>query len=131
MKNEDHEHLEHSELTGLVIRAAYEVYNELGFGFLESVYEESMLVALAELGLNAESQPPIDVYFRGRCVGHFTADLLVSGVVIIELKSVRQIIEVHETQLVNYLIATQRQVGLLINFGPKGVEVKRKLAKLP
>jgi GxxExxY protein len=80
--------------------------------------------------LVAESQKPIKVYFRGTVVGHFEADLLVNDSVIVELKSVRQLIEAHEIQLVNYLVATKKPVGLLINFGANGVEVKRKVREL-
>jgi GxxExxY protein len=123
--------MEHSELTEEIIGAAYAVYNEMGFGFLESVYESCMVIALTERGLLAQVQQPIEVRFRGQPVGHFDADILVNDVVIVELKSVRQLIEAHEVQLVNYLVATRRPIGLLINFGPQGIEVKRKVRELP
>jgi GxxExxY protein len=123
--------VEHLELTKEIIGAAYAVYNEMGFGFLESVYESCMVIELTERGLVVQVQKPIEVRFRGQAVGHFDADLLVNDIVIVELKSVRQLIEAHEVQLVNYLVATQRPVGLLINFGPEGVDVKRKVHDLP
>jgi GxxExxY protein len=122
--------MELEELTREIIGAAYAVYNEMGFGFLESIYESCMIIELTERGLIAESQQPIKVYFRGVVVGNFEADLLVNDLVIVELKSVRQLIEAHEVQLVNYLVATHKPVGLLINFGSGGVEVKRKVREL-
>jgi GxxExxY protein len=122
--------MELERLTKEIIGAAYAVYNEMGFGFLESVYESCMIVELTERGLIAEAQKAIRVYYRGKVVGHFEADLIVNDLVIVELKSVRQLIEVHEVQLVNYLIATHKPVGLLINFGSSGVEVKRKVREL-
>jgi GxxExxY protein len=122
--------MEFEEITKEIIGAAYAVYNEMGFGFLESIYESCLVLELTERGLIAESQKPIKVYFRGNVVGHFEADLLVNELVIVELKSVRQLIEAHEVQLVNYLVATKIPVGLLINFGPSGVEVKRKVREL-
>jgi GxxExxY protein len=122
--------MEYEELTKQIIGAAYDVFNEMGFGFLESVYESCMVVELTERGLIAQAQQPIEVFFRGRVVGHFEADLLVDDAVIVELKSVRQLIEAHEVQLVNYLKATHKRVGLLINFGAGGVEVKRKVREL-
>ncbi|MCA9239514.1 MAG: GxxExxY protein [Planctomycetales bacterium] len=123
--------LPYSELTGRIIEAAYEVYNEMGCGFLESVYEKCLTIALRTRGINALTQTPIDVCFRGELVGHFVADLVVEGIVIVELKAVRTLTEAHEVQLVNYLVATNKPVGLLLNFGPKGVDVKRKVPQLP
>jgi len=102
----------------------------MGFGFLESIYESCMVIELTERGFVVVSQKPINVYFRGSVVGHFEADLLVNDIVIVELKSVRQLIEAHEVQLVNYLVATHKPIGLLINFGSDGVEVKRKVREL-
>ena len=120
----------HAELTEQVIGCAYEVFNELGFGFLESVYQNSLTIVLRERGLSATVESQIDVYFRGKQVGHFLADLLINEKVIVELKSVRQLLEKHEVQLVNYLNATGIEVGLLINFGPTGVEIRRKVRDL-
>lgn len=123
--------LPHAELTEQVIGAAYEVFNELGFGFLEAVYEKSLLIALQERGIESQSQAPIAVHFRKHVVGEYVADLLIGQSVLIELKSVRSIVEAHEVQLVNYLVATGIPVGLLLNFGPNGVEVRRKVKRLP
>lgn len=123
--------LPHSQLTEQAIGAAYEVYNELGFGFLETVYEKSLLIALRDHGVDAIAQKPIDVWFRGEVVGNYIADLVVGNSVLVELKSVRALIEAHEVQLVNYLVATGTPVGLLINFGPDNVDVRRKVKRLP
>jgi GxxExxY protein len=122
--------MEYNELTEKIIGCAFRVYNTLGFGFLESVYEKSLIVELAEIGQKIESQKKIQVFYNGRNVGDFIADLIINDVVIIELKSVQELILVHEVQLVNYLKATNKPVGLLINFGPKRVEVKRKVKDL-
>jgi len=119
--------MKYSELTEEIIGHAYRVYNKMGFGFLESVYEKCMLIELRKAGLNAESQKPITVYYEDEVVGEFVTDILVNDTVIVELKSVRRIIRAHEVQLVNYLVTTGKPIGLLINFGEKTVEVKRKL----
>lgn len=111
--------LMHEAITEKVIGVFYEVYNELGHGFLESVYEAAMEIALRASGLQVERQKPIDVFFRGQRVGHFCADLIVNGIVIIELKAVANFDRAFEAQLLNYLRATQIEVGLLLNFGPK------------
>ncbi len=109
-----------------IIGAAYQVHNTLGFGFLESVYEKSLAIELRELGIPFKTQSPITVRYAGQTVGEFVADLLVDNELIVELKSVSQLTKQHEVQLVNYLAATGIEVGLLINFGPLKVEVKRK-----
>ena len=114
------------DLTKHIIGAAYRVYNALGFGFLESVYEKSLMIELKKLSINAHSQKPVKVYYDGHIVGDFYADILVDEQVIVELKSVAQLNTAHEVQVVNYLHATQVENGLLINFGPEKVEVKRK-----
>lgn len=114
-------------ITEKIIKAAYTVYNTLGFGFLESVYEKSLILEMKANGLNAESQKAIEVFYRSEKVGDFFTDILVEGKIIVELKSVRKLIEIHEVQLVNYLKATGLEVGLLINFGEKNVQVKRKV----
>jgi GxxExxY protein len=123
--------MQHESLTREIIGAAYSVYNEMGFGFLESVYESCMIVEMTSRGLFAEPQKPIEVFYRGHSVGYFVADLIVDNLIIVELKSVRQLIESHEVQLVNYLTATGKPIGLLINFAANGVEVKRKVRELP
>lgn len=107
------------------------MYNRMGFGYLESVYEKCLLIELAKAGIGAASQVPIVVRYDGHIVGEFVADILVEDVVIVELKSVRTLVEAHEVQLVNYLVATGKPVGLLVNFGPDTVQVKRKLRELP
>ncbi len=123
--------MEFEDITGKVIGCAYKVYNTMGFGFLESVYEKCMCIELRKSGLTVESQKPIPVTYEGHSVGDFIADLVVEGQIIVELKSVHHLINIHEIQLVNYLVATGIQVGLLINFGDVKVEIKRKLRSLP
>ena len=115
----------HRELTDTIIGVFYEVYNELGFGFLESVYEEAMVIALRDKGLNVEQQVRIPVWFRGREIGIYEADLIVERSVIVELKAVRQLAETHVAQLLHYLRATKIEVGLVMNFGLKP-EFKRR-----
>jgi GxxExxY protein len=109
----------HKELTEKVIGVYFDVYNELGFGFLESVYHKSMLIALREAGLTAETQVALPVFFRGHLVGDFLADILVERAVILELKAADDLASAHDSQLLNYLRATECEVGLLLNFGPK------------
>lgn len=109
----------HTELTGLVLEVFYEVYNELGYGFLESVYKRAMLIALRARGLRALNETPIRVWYRGEDVGDFRADILVEEKVILELQAARALDSAHEAKLLNYLRATDKEVGLLFNFGPK------------
>ncbi|MGL4512348.1 MAG: GxxExxY protein [Lacipirellulaceae bacterium] len=123
--------MEHEELTGKVIGAAYAVFNELGAGFLESVYEKSLAVELVRLGVAGQRQVPLQVRYRGEVVGEFVADLVVEGLIIVELKAVEKLAKAHEVQLVNYLKATGIDLGLLVNFGAEGVEVRRKVRELP
>jgi len=123
--------MEHEKLTEKIIGCAYNVYNKMGFGFLESVYEKCMLIELRKAGLPAKSQQSIKVYYDGEVVGDFVADIVVEDKVILELKSMRRIIKAHEIQLVNYLVATDKPVGLLLNFGEEKVNVKRKVKDLP
>ena len=110
--------LKHAALTEKIIRVFYDVYSELGHGFLESVYEESMAFALGDAGLNIARQVALPGWFRGRKVGDFRADLLVENAVLLELKCIRNFEPVHEAQLLNYLKATEIEIGLLFNFGP-------------
>ena len=119
-----------SELTEKIIGCAYTVYNKMGYGFLESVYEKCLILELEKEGLIPEPQKKITVYYDGKIVGEFIADILVNNFIIVELKSVRKIIPTHEVQLVNYLVATNKPVGLLLNFAESGVEIKRKLREL-
>ncbi|MFI5089363.1 MAG: GxxExxY protein [Terriglobales bacterium] len=111
--------LKHAELTDKIIGVYYDVYNELGHGFLESVYEESMAMALREAGLQAERQVAVPVLFRGHQVGDFRADLLVGHKILLELKAARTLDRSHEAQLLHYLRATEIEIGLLLNFGEK------------
>ncbi|MBI2472534.1 MAG: GxxExxY protein [Planctomycetes bacterium] len=113
------------DLTEKIIAACLEVSNELGAGFLESVYERALLIALTDKGLKAETQVPLKVVFRNRVVGDFYADTLVENLVIIELKAVKSIGTENEAQLINYLKATNKRVGLLVNFGKPKLEWKR------
>jgi len=117
--------LEHVELTEKIIEACFEVMNELGAGFLESVYERSLLLALREKGLSAESQVPLKVMFRGAVVGDFFADIVVEGNVIIELKTTRALLPEHQAQVINYLKATGVDIALLVNFGNPKLELRR------
>jgi len=109
----------HAELTQKIIGVFYEVYNELGTGFLESVYQKSLALALETAGLAVCSRVDIPVWFRGHQVGHFEGDLLVEKCVLLELKASRALDSSHQAQLLNYLRATGIEVGLLLNFGPK------------
>jgi len=111
--------LKHREVTELVIKGFYAVYNELGYGFLENVYESAMEIELTDLRLNVSRQVPIEVYYKRRAVGHYEADIVVNDVVIVELKAAQTLAASHEAQLLNYLKATRFEVGLLLNFGPE------------
>ncbi len=116
----------HSELTDLIIAVFYDVYNELGFGFLESVYRNSLRLALSDKGLTVEQEVPVAVFFRGHNVGDFRADLVVNGTILLELKTAEQIVAAHESQVLNYLRSTALELGLILNFGPKP-QVRRLL----
>jgi len=116
----------HSDITEKIIQAFFRVYNVLGYGFSEKVYQNSLAIELAKLGLQAEQQKQIEVYYDDYVVGEYFADMVINGCVIIELKAVRQLLGEHEAQLLNYLKATTIEVGLLLNFGPKA-EFKRKV----
>ena len=116
----------HRETTDNIIKAFYKVYNELGFGFLEKVYENSLFLELVSMGLFVERQKQIKVYYHGKEVGEYFADLIVENSVIVELKAAESLCEEHEFQLINYLKATEKEVGILLNFGEKP-EFKRKL----
>ena len=122
--------MKHKELTAQIIDCAYKVHRELGFGFLESVYQNALVIELTKVGLQSEREKRIQVYYDGKVVGDFVADILVEEKVILELKSVSQVHPAHEAQLINYLKATGMKVGLLINFGEK-VEIKRKVLDHP
>ena len=117
-------------MTETIIGCAYRVYNKMGFGFLESVYEKCLLIELCKASLDAESKKPITVYYENEIVREFVADIIGNDTIILELKSVRRIIKAHEVQLVNYLVATGKPVGLVLNFGERKVEIKRKIRDL-
>jgi GxxExxY protein len=123
MKN----NLLHSDITDIIIKAFYNVYNELGYGFLEKVYENAMMLELAELGLISINQQTTKVLYKGNEVGFYVADINVENKVIVELKAVETIAPVHEVVLVNYLKATGIEVGLLLNFGPKPKIIRKIL----
>jgi GxxExxY protein len=128
--------LKHSELTELIIGVFFDVYNELGYGFLESVYRRSLQLALREKALKVEAEVAVPVFFRGVNAGDFRADLVVNDCVLLELKTAETIVIAHEAQLLNYLRATALEVGLILNFGLKAqvrrllFDNERKLAKV-
>ncbi len=123
MQTDNHKH---SELTDKIIKVFFTVYTQLGYGFLEKVYENAMLIELRKAGLYAEKQIPIKVYYDQQEIGDYYADIIVNQLVILELKATQTIASAHEAQLVNYLKATQIEVGLLLNFGLKP-EIRRKV----
>jgi len=116
----------HKDITEQIIRAFYTVYNTLGYGFLEKVYQNALVIELRKLGLEVIPEACIKVYYNGQVVGEYFADLLVAGVVLVEIKAVRTLAPEHEAQLLNYLKATPYEVGLLLNFGPKP-QIKRNV----
>lgn len=115
----------YEELTAKALESCFEVSKELGAGFLESVYEKALLIALRQKGLEAKAQFPLSVGFRGQTIGEFYADILLEGKIIIELKAVRSLTPEHQAQLINYLKATGIEIGLLVNFGNSRLEYKR------
>ena len=122
--------MQHEQLTRQIIACAFTVHNALGGGFLESVYEKAFALELKARGIAFETQVKIPVNYRGERVGNFVGDVLVCQVVLCELKATESLALIHEVQLVNYLKATGLDIGLLINFGPQKVEVKRKYRQL-
>ncbi|TAM96324.1 MAG: GxxExxY protein [Chitinophagaceae bacterium] len=116
----------YSSLTEKIIKAFYSVYNKMGYGFLEKVYENSMVIELKKMELDVSTQLSIPVFYDGIEVGHYFADLVVNEQVIVELKASESLCEEHEAQLLNYLRATEKEVGLLLNFGVEP-EIKRKV----
>ncbi len=114
------------DLCGRVIGAAMKVHAALGRGFVESVYQNALIWELRKCGVNAEAERPISVYYDGQLVGAFTADLFVNGSLIVELKSIQALAKAHEVQLVNYLVATGVNEGLLLNFGAERLQFKKK-----
>jgi GxxExxY protein len=118
--------MEHEDLTHEIIGCAYKVFNQLGFGFLESVYRKAMIIELNKTGLKVDEEMPLEVFYDDIIVGKFSVDLFVEDTVVVELKSLQRLLIEHEVQLVNYLKGLKKDIGLLINFGPSGVAVKRK-----
>jgi len=115
----------YEDITSKILAACFEVINELGSGFLESVYEKALIIALKQSGVRATSQAPLGVFFRGENVGDFIADLIVEDKVIVEIKAVKALAPEHQAQLINYLKVTHIKVGLLVNFGRPKLEYKR------
>jgi GxxExxY protein len=118
--------MKHQELTQQIIKAFYKVYNTLGFGFLEKVYENAMCIELSKMGIQVVRQKAVTVYYEDKVVGYYNADLTIENLIICELKAGECLVEENERQLINYLKATNIEVGLLLNFG-KRPEIKRKI----
>ena len=118
--------LKHHHITEKIIGAAYKVHNTLGSGFLEKVYQNSLAIELKSLDFIVDVEKPIKVYYNGEVVGNYIADITVDDKVILEIKAIKELADIHEVQLVNYLKATGIEVGLLINFGTS-VQVKRRV----
>jgi GxxExxY protein len=116
----------HRDITDKIIKAFYNVYNSLGYGFLEKVYENAMMIELRKMDLQVQKQVPIKVYYEEQLVGQYYADIMVEKTIIVELKAAEGLCEEHEFQLINYLKATELEIGLLINFG-KTPQFKRKI----
>jgi len=116
----------HKEITEQIIKSFYKVYNTLGYGFLEKVYENAMAIELRKMGFEVKCQYPINVFYDSEIVGEYYADIIVNDLIVIELKAANALLKEHENQLINYLKATEIELGLLLNFG-KGAEFKRKI----
>ena len=120
----------HKDLTGKIIKAAMNVHNTLGFGFMEKVYENALMLELELSELEAIQQRPIKVFYKGKVVGEYIADMIVEDKIILELKSIENLEKIHEVQLVNYLKAVNKEVGILLNFGKEKLEFKRKVLNI-
>ncbi len=118
--------MEKEEITHKIIGCAYKVHKKLGYGFLESVYKKAMVIEMNKAGLRCEEEKSLKVYYENEVIGEFYIDLFINDEIIVELKSIQNLAKEHEVQLVNYLNGLKKELGLLINFGPSGVEVKRK-----
>lgn len=114
------------DLTGQILGAVHEVHDVLGFGFLEAVYGNALYKELQRRGLKCECQKKLDVYYKGECVGHYIADMVVEDKVLLELKAVTELRPEHEWQILNYLAASKMEIGLLVNFGHR-IETRRKI----
>ena len=117
--------MKHRELTGKIIGACYTVADELGHGFVESVYHQALMIALAQRQLTAQKEVPLKVHFQGQVVGEFAADIIVNGLVLVEVKAVKALRGEHQAQVINYLNATEVEIGLLVNFDTPRPEIKR------
>ena len=117
--NADFQDFKYKELTGQIIKIFFRVYNKLGYGFLEKIYENALMIELKEEKIHAVAQAPIQVCYKGQILGEYFADILAENKIIIEIKAAKFLVEEHEAQLLNYLKATNIEVGLLLNFGPK------------
>ena len=122
--------MKHEDLTSKIIACAYKIHNTLGFGFLEAVYQNALLIELLKTGLHAEKEKKIQVHYDSQLVGDYMADIIVENKIILELKSVKDLHPAHSAQLINYLKATGMEIGLLINFA-ESVQVKRKIYTPP
>ncbi len=120
------ENLIHKDLSNIILKCFYKVYNTLGYGFLEKVFENALLIELSKNGLKTEKQKPINVKYDNKIVGEYFADIIVEDKIILELKASEYLIEEHEFQLINYLKATEMEIGFLLNYG-KEPEFKRKI----
>ena len=118
--------MKHEEVTQRIIGSAYQVFNNVGFGFVESVYKKAMIIELQKNALKVEEEKPLKVYYDNHVIGDFCVDLFVEDEIVVELKSLQPLTKEHEVQVVNYLNALKKILGLLLNFGPSGVQVKRK-----
>jgi len=116
----------HQENTSEIIKCFYKVYNTLGFGFLEKVYENALYLEMKNQGLSCSKQVPITVFYKEIAVGEYYADIIVENKIILELKAAETLVEEHELQLINYLKATNLEIGLLLNFG-KEPQIRRKI----
>jgi GxxExxY protein len=122
--NADERRFKHEEVTRRIIRVFFDVYNDLGYGFVESVYQEAMALTLVFEGLHVERESTLEVHFRGQVIGVFRADLVVNGSILVELKALKSLAPIHEAQTLNYLRAGVLEVALLLNFGPEP-QIKR------
>lgn len=120
------EDYKYKELTDIIINAFYKVYNTLGYGFLEKVYRNALIIELTQRGLTVEPEVALTVQYEGKVVGAYFTDIVVNSLVILELKAVDTIVSEHEAQILNYLRATNLEVGLILNFGPKP-QIRRKV----
>jgi GxxExxY protein len=120
------EKFKQTDLTEKIIQAFLAVYHELGYGFSKSIYHRALVIELTNRGLSVESEKAVDIYYQGHVVGTYNLDIIVDNIVILEIKTIEYVRDDHEIQLMNYLVATDKEIGLLLNFGKKP-EIKRKI----